>query len=159
MPSNRQRLFAVVTTAALFVGGAWIASGFGTQADAASANSEALSVTLHNARNDTGKLLVLVFDQKAAFDAVDYRKAVGYAERPASTKSQRISFPDLTQGHYAVIAIHDENEDYDLNMTDDGIPIEGYVVSGMNSLYDEPTFEHSLIEVGKTANLGFFYWE
>ncbi|WP_170427082.1 DUF2141 domain-containing protein [Ruegeria arenilitoris] len=164
MPSNTQRIVAAIVTAGLFVGGAWVASGFGTGAsDAAAPNSataqnDGLSVNLHGARNTKGNVIVMAFDQATAFDNMDHTKAAGYLEVPASEQTMRFDFPDLKSGYYAVIAFHDENGDYDLNYDGDYIPTEGYAVSGMNDLNDMPVFEYSLIEPGKASDLTLFYW-
>jgi len=164
MPSNTQRLIAAIATAGLFVGGAWVASGFGTDVPSATASTtgaqqhQGLTVNLRGARSAKGNLIVMAFDQPTAFDEMDYTNAAGYLEAPASEQPQRFDFPDLDSGYYAVIAFHDENGDYDLNYDADNIPTEGYAVSGMNDLNDVPVFEYSLIAPGKASNLTLFYW-
>lgn len=164
MPSNIQRITAAMATAVLFVGGAWLASGFSVDlADASTSTSGAttdagLTVNLHGARNDTGTLIVMVFDQQAAFDAMDYQNAVGYLETPASTSLQRLDFPDLNTGYYAIVAFHDENGDYQLNYDKSYVPTEGYAISGANDPYGDPVFEYSLVQSGK-VDLTFYYWQ
>ena len=164
MPSNTQRIAAAIVTAGLFVGGAWVASGFGTDrgeaaaSNSATANNNGLSVNLHGARSTKGNVVVMAFDQAAAFDNMDYTKAVGYFEVPASEQTMRFDFPDLKSGYYAVIALHDENCDYDLNYDAEYLPTEGYAVSGTNNLNGMPVFEYSLIEPGKASDLTLFYW-
>ncbi|KIC46592.1 hypothetical protein RA28_02055 [Ruegeria sp. ANG-S4] len=164
MPSNSQRIFAVFVTAGLFVGGAWVASGFGADGDpAAVATAEAaqhdgLVVNLHGAHNAKGNLIVMVFDQQAAFDAMDYTKAAGYLEAPSTQASQRFDFADLKGSSYAVVAFHDENGDYDLNLDATYTPTEGYAVSGMNDLEGYPVFEYSLIDTEKPTDMTLFYW-
>ncbi len=164
MPSNTQRITAAIITAGLFVGGAWIASGFGTNIqDAAASTTDAaqhggVTVNLRGGRNSDGNMIVMAFDQQAAFDNMDYTKAAGYLEAPASTQPMRFDFPGLDGEFYAVIAFHDENGDYDFNYNDEYLPTEGYAVSGMNDLNDVPVFEYSLIAPGKPADLTLFYW-
>ncbi len=164
MPSNTHRIAAAVVTAGLFIGGAWIASGFGANFDGAAASTtgaaqhEGLAVNLHGSRSAKGNLIVMAFDQRAAFDEMDYTSAAGYLEAPASQQPQRFVFPDLVGDYYAVIAFHDENSDYDLNYDVNYVPTEGYAVSGMNDLNDMPVFEYSLIAPGKASDLTLFYW-
>ncbi|GAB5438770.1 DUF2141 domain-containing protein [Falsiruegeria mediterranea] len=164
MPSNVQRITAAMATAALFVGGAWLAAGFSVELPDASvstsgATSDAgLTVNLHGARNDTGNLIVMVFDRAEPFVNMDYQNAVGYLEVPASTYPQRLDFPDLNNNYYAIVAIHDENGDYELNYDQTYLPTEGYAISGSNDLYSDPVFEYSLVEPGK-VDLTFYYWQ
>ncbi|WP_164659496.1 DUF2141 domain-containing protein [Tropicibacter sp. Alg240-R139] len=164
MPTNVQRITAAVATVALFVGGAWVASGFSIDLPDASVSAtgatsdEGLSVNLHGARNDTGNLIVMVFDQAGPFTNMDYQNTVGYLEVPASTFSQRLDFPDLNNTYYAIVAIHDENGDYELNYDETHLPTEGYAISGSNDLYSDPVFEYSLVEPGK-VDLAIYYWQ
>ncbi|WP_170562935.1 DUF2141 domain-containing protein [Ruegeria atlantica] len=164
MPSNTQRIVAAIVTAGLFVGGAWVASGFTTDIDqAAASTAEAaqntgLTVNLHGTRSAKGNVIVMAFDQAAAFDNMDYTNAAGYLEAPASDGPARFDFPDLESGYFAVIAFHDENGDYDLNYDANYLPTEGYAVSGLNDLNDTPVYEYSLIGTEKPVDLTLFYW-
>ncbi|RBW52324.1 DUF2141 domain-containing protein [Ruegeria sp. A3M17] len=164
MPSNTQRIVAAIVTAGLFVGGAWVASGFTTDIDQAAASTtgtsqdKGLTVNLHGARNTKGNVIVMAFDQATAFDNMDYTKAVGYLEAPASEDPLRFDFPDLDSGYFAVIAFHDENGDYDLNYDANYMPTEGYAVSGLNDLNDTPVYDYSLKGTEKPADLTLFYW-
>lgn len=165
MPSNTQRIVAAMITAGLFVSGAWLASGFRIELPETSASSteggsdHGLIVNLHGARSDKGQLIVVAFDKAEPFDAFDEYAAAGYVYLPATTAPQRVDFPDLTSPHYAVVAYHDENGDFQLNVDDAWIPTEGYAVSGMNDLYDDPVFEYALIRPDDPADLVFFYWD
>ncbi len=164
MPSNSQRIVAALVTTALFVGGAWMASGFGTDIPRTSASSTGASsdngfvINLHSARNDRGQFVVMAFDNAASFDAFDFNTAAGYVTLPASTEPQRVDFPDLNDNYYSVVAFHDEDSDYQMGLDESWTPTEGYAVSGLNDLYDDPVFEYSLISPGIPVDLAFFYW-
>lgn len=174
-PSKLALFSGLATTAAIFVGGACLASGM-TPTDAAepspSENIEtsplvapmpasaaptvpeaappaermpnSLHVTLTGARNASGKIIVLVFENAAAFSAYDHEQAVGYAELDASTAPMTYSFEDLVEGPYAVAIIHDENGNYDLDMAE-GYPVEGYGTSHASSPYDQLNFEQASV--------------
>ena len=164
MPSNTKRIAAALATAVLFVGGAWVASQVRTDIPVATASSTGtqsdygLVINLHGARNDPGNLIVMAFDQQEPFDMMDIQRAASYVELPAQTVSQRVDFPDLNNAYYSIIAFHDENGDYQLNYDADGVPTEGYAVSGMNDLESDPVFYYSLIEPGRHVDLSLFYW-
>ncbi len=164
MPSNFHRVSAAFATICLFTGGAWLASELAvpTPQTAASSTGEAsdagLVVTLHGVRDDNGQIVVMAFDNAAAFDALDYESAAGYIALPASTSPQRVDFPDLNRNYYAIVAFHDENNDFVLNTDENWIPQEGYAISGLNDLMEAPVFEYSLISPGFPVDLAMFYW-
>ena len=171
MPSNTQRITAALATAAIFVGGAWFAAQFSTDISVASASStgtqsdQGVVVNIHNVRNTNGKVIVMAFDNEAAFDQMDMTRAASWLELPANPVSQRIDFPELAHNYYALIAFHDENGDYGLNFSGDPeapeswLPSEGYAISGINDLNEDPVFYYSLIEPGDPVDLGMFYWQ
>lgn len=165
MPSNSQRVTAALVTAALFLGGAWVASGFRQDLYDTSASSTGTAsdtgviVSLHGARSDTGNLVVMAYDQATAFDLMSYTQAAGYVATPATPHPARVDFPDLTSGNYALIAFHDENANGQLDLDENMIPTEGYAISGMNDLNANPVFEYSLISPGWPVDMVFFYWQ
>ncbi len=164
MPSHSKRIAAAFATAVLFVGGAWVASQVKTDIPVATASStgtqsdDGLVINVHGPRNDTGNLIVMAFDRQEPFDRMDIQRAASYVEIPAKTTSQRVDFPDLNNAYYSVIAFHDENGDYQLNYDANGVPTEGYAVSGINDLESDPVFYYSLIEPGRRVDLSLFYW-
>ncbi|MEM7358583.1 MAG: DUF2141 domain-containing protein [Pseudomonadota bacterium] len=106
-----------------------------------------LSVKVSGIRSANGKLLVMVFDNSDAFTAYDHNRAVGYQELSAQTDSMMFDFASLKEGPYAVFVMHDENSDYQLN-EQDGYPVEGFVISGARSKYDEPSFTQAAVAQG-----------
>ena len=152
MPSTANMLFDVAFTAALLTGGAWLAAQLSAPAGAVekATNSVKQNLELHidSIRNDKGKVIVLVYDSEKAFAADDLEKAVGFRELKAQRGKMVVDFPSLTTGPYAVSLFHDENGDYEFNMID-GIPLEGYGVSGAKHMYDSPPFARAKIAAGK----------
>lgn len=106
-----------------------------------------LDVTIEGVRSNAGKVLVFVFDNKAAYDAYDYTQAVGYAELDASTGPITYRFPDLTSGPYAIGLFHDENSNQNFDMQGE-YPAEGYGTSRATSAYDDPSFSKASVEAG-----------
>ncbi len=107
-------------------------------------------VEITHVRNDTGKIVVLVFDDADAFGSLEFSRAVAFTEIPAQTGVARARFPELSEGTYAVALFHDENGDYDLNMDGD-YPVEGYGTSGAESAYDEPDFDEAAVSTSPVA--------
>lgn len=153
MPSNRQRFFAVVATAAITFSGAWLASQVPLSESSTAAvaeapgNLEGLSVQITGLRNATGRVIIVVFDDEAAFEADDDSRAAGYQEIEASRVPLDVAFPELKAGPYAVTVFHDENGDRDWNLEGE-IPLEGYAVSGAVDDYDDPGFQRAAVAAG-----------
>lgn len=145
---------SVIFSVALVVAGAAFAAsldGRGGESIAAVADPQednSLSITIQGKRSDQGRVLVMVFDDASAFTAYDHNRAIGYQELSAQSDKLTFNFSALNQGPYAVFAMHDENSDYQLN-EQDGYPVEGFVVSGAKSKYDEPGFKQAAVAEGK----------
>ncbi|WP_415715938.1 DUF2141 domain-containing protein [Roseibium sp.] len=145
MPTFQQRLTGIAVSAGILIGGAWLASKVpSVEANEVAAKPLAtgLEVTVEGVRNGNGQVIVMVMDNRDALKTYDYQAAVGYLEVPASTGRVLATFPDLTSGPFAVVAIHDENGNRDLDMKNQ-IPTEGYMVSGARDAYDEPPFSRA----------------
>lgn len=109
-----------------------------------------LSLTVDGVRNNKGSVLVMVFDNAAAYDKLDWQRAVQYAEIPARKGRVSHSFPDLTGGPYAVLVFHDENGDQDLNFSGDRV-LEGVGVSGTARDTWSPSFAEAAVPPGNIA--------
>ena len=176
MPSNAMRLFGLVATTGMFVAGAWLAqeaSSPETLAAVIKADREyyesqgqtppsqvqvkgPLSVTLDGIRNSKGKVLVLAYDNKTAYENSDPEKVAGFIEAPAKQGSMTITFPDLNSGEFAVVVIHDENGNYDLDFN--GLtPTEGVGVSNAFGSLDNPGFDRAKVKAGPVDVTVYYY--
>ncbi|MEM7327508.1 MAG: DUF2141 domain-containing protein [Pseudomonadota bacterium] len=172
-PSKIALVSGLAVTAGIFFGGAWLASGMtpetsdplkaqtalnATPTPAPDADSGAqteisygeLEITVTGARNTNGRIIILVFDKAAAYDAYDYENAAGYAELDAQTAPMTHTFSGLSADAHAVILFHDENENYDLDLVE-GYPVEGYGTSNATSAYDELSFQQAVVEPGSIS--------
>ncbi|MEM9209283.1 MAG: DUF2141 domain-containing protein [Pseudomonadota bacterium] len=115
-----------------------------------------LTVNLVGIQGNTGQLIVLVFEDRLAYEAYDDNQAVGIDVAPVGkASSQPVVFPALNDGPYAVAVFHDENGDFEFNMRGPE-PLEGYGASGATTWYDVPTFEQAAID-GGSVNVQLFY--
>lgn len=82
-----------------------------------------LSVTVNNARNATGKVVVTLYgsDPRAFLE-----QRIALAEAPVRDGSARVCFALSAAGDYAISVFHDENGDGILNRTLIGLPEEGF---------------------------------
>ena len=106
-----------------------------------------LVLDLTHFRSDKGKGGVLLFRSVEGFPAaVDKAHLRMWAEIHAG-RSQ-VTFAELPPGKYAVIAIHDENENQQLDKNFVGIPTEGYAVSnGARRRLGPPKFAQAAFPV------------
>ena len=91
--------------------------------------------------------MVFVFDSVKTYDAFDYMAAVDYAEVPARKGHVQHNFKSLTKGPYAIVLIHDENNDDDLNYTDTHL-LEGLGATGAPNPTDVPSFKQASVFPG-----------
>lgn len=160
MPTRLHSLIAIVASAAITVGGAWVASGMHANARRATSDgavSAVLAVTVSGIRNTNGKIIVIVFDDRDAFKAFDVSKAVGYKALPAVMGRIVAQFTNLNRGPFAVAAFHDEDENQNLNMNGQ-IPSEGYATSGATDPSDMPTFRRASVSSGP-VKIRMYYLE
>lgn len=108
-----------------------------------------LTVTVDNARNDDG-MMIYSLSTKDQF----MRKA------PLMTASSTIkdgvatvTFENVPQGEYAVIALQDLNDNQQMDFETNGMPKESYGVSNNNMSYGPPTWSEAKIEVTADAEL------
>lgn len=106
-----------------------------------------LSLTINGVRNTDGRVIVMVFDKQATYDAHDYENTAGYIELSATFGKMSHTFVDLTEGPYVVSLFHDENSDYEFNMSGEN-PLEGYSTSGATGPYDIPSFKKASVMPG-----------
>ena len=119
--------------------------------------AEGLNLTVDGVRNAQGSVIVLVFDNQRAYDHLDWRKAVEYADIPAHTGRVSHSFPNLNAGPYAIFLFHDENGDQDLNYTNERF-LEGVGASGATTATSEPNFAEASVMPGDVT-VRLFYTE
>jgi uncharacterized protein (DUF2141 family) len=126
---------------------------------ASAARSSELRVTITGVRSDNGELLIGLYETAKGFDGAvanaetsgimaDRNRLIGVAMR-ARSGSQQAVFPQLPPGRYAVIVIHDENDNGRLDANALGVPTEGYGFSNdARGFLSAPSFDASAITLG-----------
>jgi uncharacterized protein (DUF2141 family) len=117
-----------------------------------------LRVTVTNVRSDTGELLIGLYESEAGFDAAianatktglmaDRNRLIGVAMR-ARAGAQQAVFTQLPPGRYAVIVIHDENDNGRLDTNALGAPAEGYGFSNdAHGFMSAPAFDAAALTI------------
>ncbi len=119
--------------------------------------ADGVTLTIDGVRNADGSIIVLVFDDKSAYDQLNWRKAAQYADIRARAGSVTRRFPDLTAGPYAIFVFHDEDGDQDLDYDQERF-LEGVGVSGATSETPEPSFAEASVMPGDVA-ISVYYGE
>ena len=111
----------------------------------------ALTITVHGARGNLGKVILAIYDKPEEFDTSG--KSVALIAVPVSTRE--ITLDAFPKGKFAIAAFHDENDNSDLDMNG-SLPAEGYGSSGNLGKWDNPSFKRAVF-VGRTANVKIHY--
>jgi len=135
----------------------FVVSGVALAACAARASE--LRVTVTGVRSDTGELLVGLYENAKGFEGAiaaaeksglmaDRNRLVGVAMR-AQPGSQQAVFAQLRPRQYAVIVLHDENDNGRLDADAMGVPIEGYGFSNnVHGFLSAPSFDAAAVTIG-----------
>jgi uncharacterized protein (DUF2141 family) len=93
-----------------------------------------LTVEIDGLRNSTGNIDLLVFDQAQGWpDEIPY--SIRKFEVPAVEGNMVMKVPNLPQGDYAVIVVHDENLNRRIDKDWRGVPIEQWGMSNNPRVY------------------------
>lgn len=103
-----------------------------------------LQIEVAGLRKDQGQLLLKLVDSVEAYDGKG--KSVAGEKRAASGTSQSFSF-DVPAGRYAVMVVHDENDNGKMDSNILGIPSEAYGFSNNPRVMRKPTFEETAFEL------------
>lgn len=119
-----------------------------------------LTVQVARVRNATGKVQVWVYDKAPLTDGANI---VARRLLPASPQGSTAIFEDLPYGPYAVMAVHDENQNENIDMKGTGgPPAEGIGNSnGKGPLQAPPSFEDSRFVLDRDAleiEIPLFYY-
>lgn len=96
-----------------------------------------ITVTIDNIKNDNGKVLISLHTTDT------FMKGKGLMNAQSEIKDGKITvtFKDVEPGEYALLAVHDENENKRMDFRDNGMPIESYGASNNVMNFGPPQFE------------------
>ena len=115
----------------------------------ATANAADLAVDLSGVRAQTGHLQVALVDSEDGWNN-RAKPIAAQAVAPAGSEA-RVVFEDLAPGRYAVLVMHDENDNGKLDTNLVGMPIEGYGFSNNPQVMRKPTWDESRFDLGDDA--------
>ncbi|WP_179352001.1 DUF2141 domain-containing protein [Winogradskyella vidalii] len=96
-----------------------------------------ITVTIDNIKNDNGKVLISLHTTDT------FMKGKGLMNAQSEIKDGKITvtFKDVEPGEYALLAVHDENENKRMDFRDNGMPLESYGASNNVMNFGPPQFE------------------
>lgn len=111
----------------------------------ATAQAAELTVVLHGVRAQAGTISVSVVDSQEAWDG-KAKRVQGEKAAPNGDVA-RFTFKDLKPGAYAVMIVHDENGNGQLDTNFIGMPTEGYGFSNNPRVMRKPTWDEARFDL------------
>ncbi len=105
--------------------------------------SYTLTVIIDNISNDNGKVLL------SLHTADTFMKGSGIQHKESEIVAGKIklTFQNVPLGTYAIMALHDENDNQRMDYETNGMPKESYGMSGNEMSYGPPNFEDAKFKV------------
>ncbi|MFD0965034.1 DUF2141 domain-containing protein [Pseudofulvibacter geojedonensis] len=102
-----------------------------------------ITVTIPNAKNDNGKMLLGLHSKETFMKA----KALSSASSIIKDGKVTITFNNIPEGEYAIMVLHDENLNNRMDFELNGMPKEAYGISNNPMSYGPPQFEEGKFTV------------
>lgn len=109
-----------------------------------------ITVTIDNVKNDTGKVLMSLHTSET------FMKGKGIIDAETEIKDGKvtITFENVLPGEYAIMALHDENENQRMDFQENGMPLESYGTSNNVMSFGPPVYDDAKFKVeGKGLEL------
>lgn len=96
-----------------------------------------ITVTIDNVNNDNGKVIMGLHTKDT------FMKGAGIMNSTSAIKDGKVSitFDNVKPGNYAIMALHDENENGRMDFIDNGMPKESYGMSNNPMSFGPPVYE------------------
>jgi uncharacterized protein (DUF2141 family) len=113
--------------------------------------SESFTVTVRvdNPLNDKGHVLIGLHTA----DTFMKGKATHNAKEKVKDGKVIITFENIPAGNYAIMVLHDENDNERMDMSANGMPTESYGMSNNPMLYGPPTFTDAKFELAEDKEI------
>jgi len=110
-------------------------------------DTRTITVTINNIKNDTGKVLLGLHTVNT------FMKTEALQKKATEIKSGKIKviFTNVAPGEYAILALHDENNNNKMDFTASGMPMEDYGLSNNAMSFGPPQFSEAKFKVENDA--------
>lgn len=106
---------------------------------------QTITVTVNNITNNNGKVIFGLHNEDTFMKA----EALQSAESLIENGEVKVTFNGIKPGTYAIMVLHDENENYRMDFHDNGMPKENYAMSNNPLSYGPPQFLDAKFEVAQ----------
>ncbi|MEN1785083.1 MAG: DUF2141 domain-containing protein [Bacteroidota bacterium] len=102
-----------------------------------------VTVTVENVLNDEGTVLISLHSSET------FMKGQGIMDKAEKAKkgALTVTFDDVASGTYAIMAMHDTNDNKRMDFEANGMPKESYGMSGNDMAMGPPSFDMAQFEV------------
>lgn len=100
-------------------------------------SNRSISVTIANIKNDSGKVVLSLHTSET------FMKSAGIQSLSSDIKDGKVTivFKNIKPGEYALMALHDANENNRMDFDAQGMPIESYGMSNNPMSYGPPQYD------------------
>lgn len=120
-----------------------LAFAVGVVATAQDTKGVTITVTIENVLADGGTILAGLH----TVDTFMRNDGIADASAPGVAGEVSLTFENVTPGTYAVMVMHDANDNQKMDMEPTGMPKESYGTSGEMNMYGPPSFESAKFEI------------
>lgn len=114
-------------------------------------NAHSLTITLKNVKTSEGTVSISIYNSEKAFLETAYKKQ---SVKAVANQTITITFDELPAGKYTVSAVHDVNNNGELDTNFFGMPTEPYAISKEGkSMYGPPSYEKAVFEINQNQSL------
>ena len=106
-------------------------------------NLHTIKVSVDNVLNNNGKVIFSLQNHETFMKTESLQSAESTIEK----NKVEVSFENVSPGTYAIMVLHDENENYRMDFDSNGMPIESYGMSNNPMSYGPPQFSDAKFEV------------
>lgn len=106
-------------------------------------NTQNITITIDNVKNNKGKVVLSLHTQDT------FMRADGIKTVESTIENGKITviFENVKQGTYAILAMHDENENGKMDFDSSRMPLESYGTSNNPMNYGPPQFHDAKFDV------------
>jgi len=106
-----------------------------------------ITITIDNVKNDIGKVSFALHTNDT------FMKGNGVMNTETTIKDGKvtITFENVQPGEYAIMALHDENENGRMDFRENGMPLESYGTSNNVMDFGPPQYDDAKFNVEKEA--------
>lgn len=104
-----------------------------------------ITVTVDNVKNDKGKVVFSLHTK----DTFMKGNGIMNAESDIKEGKVTITFENVQAGEYAIMVLHDENDNQRMDFRENGMPLESYGMSNNVMSFGPPVYDDAKFKVEK----------